>query len=184
MDCDLFHILPDLIPTPTWHIPIVVILFCTPNTKGSINTTWPTEKLPPTDFNLSTIGTWIWGCYDVPIGICIKVLRPMLLMRYYLISSVGGVSYQPPTMWVFSRSELCWPASMTRTELLGSSASRAARTGPEVPPLREFMSYLVGIWKRRYSPADNVIERRALRLYVDICSHIIEETWILFSSSC
>lgn len=42
---------------------------------------------------------------------------------------------QPPTIKVFSSSSLCSPASITRTDVFGSSARRAATTEPDVPPL-------------------------------------------------
>jgi len=48
---------------------------------------------------------------------------------------IRKIAYHPPAMMVFSSRELCCPASMSRTEVFGSSARRAARTEPEVPPL-------------------------------------------------
>lgn len=43
-------------------------------------------------------------------------------------------------MTVFSSRELCCPASITRTEEEVSSARRAARTEPDVPPLSHNIS--------------------------------------------
>lgn len=74
---------------------------------------------------------------------------------------VGHQTTYPPTMWTLSRFSLCGPASIRSTLFFGSSASRAATTQPEVPPLHGLAERL-RLTVTDYSPADDkVIDFRA-----------------------
>ena len=100
--------------------------------------------------------------------------------RWKFTSSLRHGSYHPPTITVFSKSELCWPASITRTDTFVSSARRAATTLPDVPPL----PMLIRLCPVRYSgvsslPADDVVVGRTPRFERDRACHC----WIRFLRS-
>lgn len=130
---DLLHIPEYFLSTPPRHIPIIVILLRSSDAQRPINTTRSTKELSTADFHLSTIRSRTRLGDNVPIGFGVEVLRPIGVRICQ--EHENQSTHHPPAITVFSRSELCCPASMTRTELFGSSASRAASTEPEVPPL-------------------------------------------------
>ncbi len=73
---DLLHIPKNFLSTPSWHIPIIVILLRSSDAQSAIDTTRPTKKLPTTDFDLTSIGTWVGFRYNVPVGVRVEILRP------------------------------------------------------------------------------------------------------------
>ena len=153
LTANLLHIPKHLFSTPPRHIRIIIFLLRSPNAKRTIDTTRSSKKPSTTDFDLSTIWSRARLRGNVPIWFCVEFQMKL-------------------TIIVFSNRELCYPASVTRTELLGSSARRAARTEPDVPPLCWAVSTLNGgRWYLKHSPTDNVVICRALCLYVNWTRH-------------
>ena len=70
------HIPKDLITTPPWLIPIIVILLSTSDTQSTVYTTRATEELSSTDFDLTVVSSRTLFCGDVPVCFSVEILRP------------------------------------------------------------------------------------------------------------
>lgn len=130
----LLHVAKYLLSTPPGP-PIVIVLWRSANANSSICSTTSSEKLLSSGFQFPPVSTLVRLANDIPVCLRLKNLCAFKLLIARRDLDLQS-SHHPPGMALFSNSELCYPASVTRTELFESSARRSARTAPEVPPLQ------------------------------------------------
>lgn len=72
----LFHVLVDLLTTPTIQTPIIVVLFRATNAKGSVATARATEEPAPACFDTTVVCPRAWLRYYVPVVFSVEVFGP------------------------------------------------------------------------------------------------------------
>ena len=76
---NLFHVPKHFLSTPSWNIPIIVILFSSSDAQCTIDTTRAPKKFPTTSFHLPTICSRARLGDDIPVCLGIEILRPLMI---------------------------------------------------------------------------------------------------------
>ena len=70
------HAFEELLTTPTFHAPVVIVLFGAAKAKGSIAATAASKVFPSAELHLPVVHTGHLLGDDIPVGLLVEVLGP------------------------------------------------------------------------------------------------------------
>lgn len=77
----LLHVTKHLFSAPTWHVPVIVVLFRSTNTQCSVYSTGSSQKPSATGFDLAVVYPRAGLSHDIPVCLCIEVLGPYCVKK-------------------------------------------------------------------------------------------------------